>query len=86
MTTVTVSQKGQIVIPIEIRRRLGIKPGCKLSFSLDGESIRVELQHHPQHQTKIDEGFGLLVCPPTTPRRLSDFDIAQAMREQSDRD
>ncbi|AMA08227.1 AbrB/MazE/SpoVT family DNA-binding domain-containing protein [Picosynechococcus sp. PCC 73109] len=84
MTTVTVSHKGQVVIPIEIRKRLGIKPGCKLSFCLDGDSIRVELQH-PQCQATIDEGFGMLVCPATTPRRLSDFDVAQAMGEQSDR-
>ncbi|QUS59951.1 AbrB/MazE/SpoVT family DNA-binding domain-containing protein [Synechocystis sp. PCC 7339] len=84
MTNVTVSQKGQVVIPIEIRKRLGIKPGCKLSFSLDGESIRVELQR-PQSHTDIDEGFGMLVCPPTKPRFLKDFDVAQAMQEQHDR-
>ena len=36
MQTVTVSYKGQVVIPVEIRRRLGINPGCQLDFRLDG--------------------------------------------------
>ena len=40
MPTVTVSDKGQVVIPAEIRRRLGIVPGCQLDFSLDGNAIR----------------------------------------------
>ena len=36
MQTVTVSEKGQVVIPIQIRRRLGIEAGCQLNFSLEG--------------------------------------------------
>ena len=30
MASVTVSEKGQVVIPAGIRRRLGIEPGSKL--------------------------------------------------------
>ncbi len=84
MAIVTVSHKGQVVIPVDIRKRLGIKPGCKLSFSLDGDVIRVELQR-PQSLVDVDEGFGMLVCPLAQTRRLDDFDIAQAMKEQYDR-
>ena len=84
MTTVTVSHKGQVVIPVDIRKRLGIKPGCKLSFTLDGDVIRVQLQR-PQSHADIDEGFGMLVCPPAKTRRLADFDVAQAMKEHHDR-
>lgn len=78
MATVTVSDKGQVVIPISIRKKLGIKPGCKLTFTLDGDVIRAEVQR-PKLQTSIDEGFGMLVCPPGKTRRLSDFDIAKAI-------
>ena len=44
MSTVTVSEKGQVVIPAVIRRKLGIQPGCQLDFVLEGNSIRVELK------------------------------------------
>ena len=36
----TISSKGQITVPIEIRRRLGVKPGDKLDFALeDGRTV-----------------------------------------------
>ena len=36
----TVSSKGQITIPIEIRRRLGLKEGAKVDFvERDGETV-----------------------------------------------
>jgi AbrB family looped-hinge helix DNA binding protein len=41
MSTVTVSDKGQVVIPASIRHRLGIEPGTKLDFELEGDTIRV---------------------------------------------
>jgi antitoxin PrlF len=82
MPTVTVSDKGQVVIPAAIRKRLGITPGSQLTFTLEGNTIRVEVKRN-QTATTIDEGFGLLVCPPGSPRRLQDFDVAQAMQEDN---
>lgn len=35
----TVSTKGQIVIPVEIRRRYGIREGTRLLITDDGEKI-----------------------------------------------
>jgi len=85
MPTVTVSDKGQVVIPVEIRRRLGITPGCQLDFSLDGRVIHAEVKRQVV-QTNADEGFGMLVCRQPGKRRLADFDVALAMREaKSDR-
>ncbi|MGB4336588.1 MAG: AbrB/MazE/SpoVT family DNA-binding domain-containing protein [Chromatiaceae bacterium] len=83
MPTVTASDKGQVVIPAEIRRRLGIVPGCQLDFSLDGNAIRAEVRRHFA-PSKAEDGFGMLVCKRTGERRLSEFDVAQAMREASD--
>ena len=51
MSTVTVSDKGQVVIPAAIRQRLGIAPGSKLDFELEGDSIRVGTPHE-QADTK----------------------------------
>jgi AbrB family looped-hinge helix DNA binding protein len=35
--TVTVSSKGQVTLPAEIRRRLGITAGTKLDFVIRGD-------------------------------------------------
>jgi AbrB family looped-hinge helix DNA binding protein len=37
---VTVSEKGQLVIPAEIRRLLGITPGTRLNLLPDGGGFR----------------------------------------------
>jgi AbrB family looped-hinge helix DNA binding protein len=81
--TVTVSDKGQVVIPVQIRRRLGIAQGCQLNFSLEGQIIRVEVKRQ-MTQTKVQDGFGMLVCKRPGQRSLADFDVALAMREGID--
>lgn len=48
ITTATV--KGQIVIPAEVRRRLGIKGGTRLNVDVDEETGRIIL-------TPVTEGF-----------------------------
>lgn len=35
----SVSTKGQVVIPCEIRKRLGLGPGARLVVATDGESV-----------------------------------------------
>ena len=80
MKTVAVSDKGQVVIPAEIRRQLGITPGCQLDFILDGNAIRIELTRRIR-PSRPEEGYGILVCQRPGQRRLSDFDVAQAMRD-----
>ena len=72
MPTVTVSEKGQVVIPADMRRRLGITPGCQLDFSLEGNSMRVEVRRRIQ-PTRLEDGYGLLVCNKPGERCLSDF-------------
>jgi AbrB family looped-hinge helix DNA binding protein len=83
MQTVTVSEKGQVVIPVQIRRRLGIAPGCQLNFSLEGQIIHVEMKRQ-RVPTEPQDGFGMLVCKKPGQRRLADFDVAKAMREVND--
>lgn len=41
---VRLSTKGQIVIPKELRDRLGLKPGAEFTVSLEGDRIILELQ------------------------------------------
>mgnify|MGYP001014978464 CR=1 FL=1 len=80
MPTVTVSEKGQVVIPAAIRKGLGIKPGTELDFELDGASIRVSLRQSVP-ASSIASGYGMLrASPAQAPRKLSGFDAAQALR------
>ena len=83
MSTVTVSDKGQVVIPAPIRRRLGIAPGSKLDFELEGDSIRVRLCRSIP-PSRAEDGYGLLRCDLPWGRRLADFDVAAAMRDRDD--
>jgi AbrB family looped-hinge helix DNA binding protein len=41
-----VNQSGRVVIPIQFRDALGIKPGDELIFTTDGETFRIETQKH----------------------------------------
>jgi AbrB family looped-hinge helix DNA binding protein len=38
---VRVTQKGQVTIPLDVRRALGIHPGSEVGFLLDGEGARL---------------------------------------------
>jgi antitoxin PrlF len=82
MLTVTVSHKGQVVIPADIRRKLGIEPGCQLDFHLEGNVIHAEVKRLSA-LTLAEDGFGMLVCKKLGKRNLADFDVALAMREAS---
>jgi AbrB family looped-hinge helix DNA binding protein len=83
MPTVTVSDKGQVVIPAVIRRRLGLVPGSKLDFALEGDSIRIRpLKSIPP--SCAEDGYGMLRCDLPGERRLADFDVAEAMRAEAD--
>lgn len=67
-----------MVIPEKIRRRLGIVPGCQLDFSLEGNTIHAEVRRQ-MTPSKAEDGYGMLVCKRPGERRLSEFDVAQAM-------
>jgi AbrB family looped-hinge helix DNA binding protein len=54
MATVTVSQKGWVVIPAEIRRQHDIKPGDRLRFVDYGDSIGLL----PEMRDPVEEAWG----------------------------
>ncbi len=41
MSTVLISTKGQIVLPVAVRKALGLKPGMRVSVKLDGKHARI---------------------------------------------
>ena len=37
----TLTERGQVTLPSEIRRKLGVRPKQKVHFEVDGDSIRI---------------------------------------------
>ena len=37
----TLTTKGQVTIPLEIRQRLGLLPGTRVVFDIVGDSVRI---------------------------------------------
>jgi AbrB family looped-hinge helix DNA binding protein len=54
----TLTQKGQVTIPVEIRARLGLKPKDKVRFELEGDSVTIR-----RAQSRIARHFGAVAAP-----------------------
>jgi AbrB family looped-hinge helix DNA binding protein len=74
------SSKGQVVIPAELRRSLGIGPGSQLEFVAEGASIRIFVRRATK-PSRLEEGVGLLRYEGPA-RRLRDFDVAVEMSKK----
>lgn len=76
MRELIVSSKGQIVLPADLRRRLGMGAGAKLEIieEADGLTLRVVRRVGP---ADVSELAGMAKAPSRgRPRRLDDFDPA----------
>lgn len=82
MACVTVSEKGQVVIPAELRKQLGIQPGSQVEVALVAGKIEISLRHQAGRSSH-DSGFGMLKYA-GPPRRLADLDVAELMRQAKD--
>ncbi len=51
-----VFNKGQVVIPVQIRKRLGIKPGDSIDVSFDPEHCSIELHKPEEHESQALAG------------------------------
>ena len=59
MATVSVTSKGQVTIPKQVRRALGITPGSKVEFNVERGGARLKLvkKHVP---SRIADGSAIL--------------------------
>jgi len=66
--TTTLSSKGQLVIPLEIRRRLGLEAGAKLRCELEDDRIVLEPEHRgPAVLERDADGLPVLVATADAP-------------------
>jgi AbrB family looped-hinge helix DNA binding protein len=58
--TLTLSSQGQVVIPSQARKKLGLKPGSKLVLNLDAKSDtpKATLEPLPDSWTEYASGIG----------------------------
>jgi AbrB family looped-hinge helix DNA binding protein len=70
----TLSSKGQLVIPSRLRQLLGLQPGDRLALSLEADGLRLV----PQDRSKINSARALIGCAvyQGQPRSLEQMDPA----------
>lgn len=73
MSSATVTSKGQVTIPVELRARLGLRPGSRLAF------VRTEVGNY---EIRVETGsvreLKGTVASPSHPVTVDDMDAAIA--------
>ena len=84
----TLTEKGQIVIPAEIRARYQLTPGTQLEFVHEGGTIRLIVRRRVARSNPA-AGYGMIKVKPgrgrSRARRLKDFDPAALLRPRTRR-
>jgi antitoxin PrlF len=77
---VTVSSTGQVLIPADVRRRLGVRAGSTLELIEEGGEVRLKVMRS-FNRSNVAELAGMLKATSRGIRRgLGDFDPAATMR------
>ncbi len=83
MPAATLTEKGQVVIPAEIRARYELTPGTQVEFVDEGGTIRLLVLRRVAPSDPA-AGYGLVKVKPrrpgSPPRRLSEFDPAATLK------
>lgn len=77
MSTSNVTQKGQVTIPADMRKVLGLETGSKVRFSRRGRKVVLERVEEPS----VDSLFG--IYSPAKSRGIQDIDAAVEKVRQS---
>ena len=71
--TTTITRRGQVTVPVEVRRMLGVKPRDKVTFTIDGEKV-----HLAPAAFTLESAFGSV----TPSKKPEDFKkIAEAAKD-----
>jgi AbrB family looped-hinge helix DNA binding protein len=82
MATMTVSSKGQMVLPANIRRRLGLMAGTQMEVIEEADGVRLVVAR-PIKTADIASCAGMVTAPKKgKARSLSDFNPAQMLSKQ----
>ena len=81
MEVTSVTSKGQVTIPKELRQQLGIRQGSRIEFSLVGDHVEMRVRSSPSGKT--GSGFGMLKSRRTAVP--TDFDPATLVKRERPR-
>jgi antitoxin PrlF len=81
--TTTIDKAGRVVIPAEVRKRLGLTAGTELEMVVEGFAIRlVRAMPGPQ---LVRRGKRLVARPQAAEGERIDVDVARLIEEERDR-
>ena len=67
MRTSTLTSKGQVTIPVDVRKRLGLHPGDRVAFIMVEDEVRLV-----RRENRIEAAFG--ICKPKTSVNVEDME------------
>ena len=76
MQTSTLTTKGQVTIPADVRRRLGLHPGDRVAFIVAGDEVRLVRREH-----RVEAAFGICKAKAS----VTDEEMEQAIRSRAGR-
>jgi len=79
----TIDRAGRVVIPAELRRRLGLTPGTELKLEIEGFAIRIA--RAVAGPEVLERGGRLVARPRATEASRTEIDVARLMEEERDR-
>ena len=78
MEVTSVTSKGQVTIPKELRQQLGIRQGSRIEFSLVDDHVEMRVRSSPADEAH--SGFGMLKSRRTAVP--ADFDPAMLLKPE----
>lgn len=81
--TVTLSSKGQVVLPKQTRLRLQLRPGAKFACKVEGDSIilTLESRHREPPKLFLDPATGLRITKSPAEVKVSSEDVRAALAD-----
>jgi antitoxin PrlF len=80
MLTSSVTTKGQVTIPAELREKLGIKPGDRVSFVETAGKVEIQRQ-----ETRVAAAFGMLKARKSVSLKQMEETIAGKRKQRAGR-
>jgi len=81
--TVTLSSKGQVVLPKQARTRLQLRPGTRFVCRVDGDSIILTLEPRSRERPRLilDPATGLRITKSPSEVKVSSEDVRAALAD-----